>query len=229
MFLTETAQYLLSRSGQFILPRGLQSLRLDLDTLWATLMPVINDYSRYTPAFKQFNITTTSHSVYDFTHDPNGIPRKVFSAYPCNTLTVVTVLTSQLTIFGREMFQPTRLVDPRTCLKMYRAPKLYLTEAGTFDITASYPYEFILTKDDDGKLTEVEIPVLGTEETHQILLDLMYGQFLKMVGNARGSFQYADFPVTTNAASLLQEGQQVYKDALEQLYQRSRWWLSIRG
>lgn len=233
--LTELADYLMARSGQFILPRGLKSLRLDYETLYAVLKPYVNEYSRWVPAFKRFNIMTPGgRPNYDFTNDENGIPRKVFSAIPVNTISSITYISAQLTIYGKDLGNPNRLVDPRTCIKKYRAPVLYLTEAGIFDVLCSYPYEFIETRgepeDDDcpGPLTEVEIPVLGEEETHQVLLDMLYGQFLQMIGNARGSFVYNDFPVTTNHVQMIADGKDIYEKARLELQARNRWWLAIR-
>ncbi len=70
--------------------------------------------------------------------------------------------------------------------------------------------------------------MLGDEETHQLLLDMLYGQFLIMIGNARGSFVYNDFPVTTNAAQLVADGKEIYTNARTELQGRHRWYLAIR-
>lgn len=227
MLLSELSDYLLARSGQFILPGGLKSLRLSPKVVWSIVDPTIKEYGRYCPIFKKFNINTAGSTHYDFTDHEFGIPRKVFQALPVNSMNIIS--TMGYNQFTKDAGNPSRLVEPRVFIKLYRAPKVYFTESGSFDVTCSYPFVPVFTKDEDDLITEVEIPELGEEETHQIFLDMVYGLFLQSIGNARGSFIYTDFPVTTNAQDLLNQGKTIYDAARLELYKRNRWYLAIRA
>ena len=110
-----------------------------------------------------------------------------------------------------------RVPTPRLIRPDWRAPILYMSEPGQMDIEATYKRYRRFTYDTQGKLLDVDIQDLEGEKT---LLDILYAQFLIMLGNLFTAFDHTDMPITTNGAALVEQGNDMYKAALELMYDR---------
>jgi len=237
--LTELAAYLLNTNGQHI-AGDLDSFEFDYTKLYYALKPDMDNFADYFPITKKFNISqlTGTNTVYDFTTHPENIgyniddieapiygnpPESILKCTPVGGTQVMTnwaQWNSTRQVPGTLGFIPT----PRLVKREYRKPKLYVSETGKFDVTASYrPYHKI--SQTGQTITEVEI--LELEES-RLFYDLMSARFLLIVGRTRRAFTHQNFPIITDAADLVREGNELFENTWKAIYDRNPWYKAYK-
>lgn len=220
MKLTEIVNYLFVHNGQYI-TGGLESIGLTKAQIWLDLKPVLENYQKYMPLTRQFNISI--NKSFDFTDHEFGVPERISEVIPVSNGNSSSSLPFASMLNQMDAANPFKTVFPRRAIHRYRKPILYFDEPCSADICAHYNYRITETKVSDA-LTEVEIFDI---EWNQILLDLFSAEFLKIVGRQRRAFVYTDLAITTDAETLAKEGMELEKDALSRLYDKHEWWTGL--
>ena len=199
MTLTEIWQKLLLDSGQYLYE---SALGLDPDNVKFEVFvkSVLAIYSKYIPVEKQFNLNI-SGSSYDFTGSEYGIPNWVSEvilvSLPLLGISDITNTSPDVNVFFE-----------------YRKPILYVSIAGTYDVTALFNH---IIEDDN---------VESIDESDDLFFKLLTAKFLQMIGRSRRAFTLNDLPVTMDAPELISEGKELEQEALEELGEQSKWYLS---
>jgi hypothetical protein len=165
-----------------------------------------------------------------FNRDPGGVPRWVSSVIPVNVLTTAGILyliqETRFTNVGEQSI----LHEPRTFLINYERDSehgvLYVTETGKMDIIAHYDYPRVEMYDIDGKLVDVDIKFIE-EGKDEVFLDMVLGKFMEKVGRSRRKFTLNNSPIQFDGQELASEGDQIYQQAKERLYDGANWYDAI--
>lgn len=240
MRVTEIARYLFIRNGQYVTGE-LSSIDLSLEKFWICIEPEITKFEEYFPLVKNFNVNMTGVSpvVYDFSFDTNNVgydatfwENPIFGNPPERIIKFVPVGQQQMVqnfiTWTRTRSLPGlngTLAQPLSTPYEYRKPKLYANYAGRFDVTAVYRYSRVEERDDNEVLTDVNL--IGLER-QPLLMDLLSGVFLQMLGRTRRAFTYTDLQITTDADQLVKEGELLYNDTLEKIYNQHDWHKAMR-
>jgi hypothetical protein len=174
-----------------------------------------------------FDANHSGHNV-----DPGRVPLWISQVVPVNVLTTAGILyliqETRFTNVGEQSI----LHEPRTFLWHYERAKdktsgiLYTTETGRLDITAAYEYHRIEMYDVEGNLVDVEFENME-EGKDEIFIDMVLGKFMMKIGRARRAFTLNNSPVQFDSEQLVQEGNTIYDQAKERLYEQSEWWTAI--
>lgn len=213
MTLTEIVDYLLVQSGQYIL-KDFDKTLLSYKQLWRLIEPELLRYGKYRPVVKTFNMYLPSTS-YTFLTD---IPDWISNVRPIegSRSSIQSVFASNVT---------SNLNIPRQFVWKYEKPRLFCQYEGLFDITGMYLYSTVIENDDSGEIYDVVINNL--DFSHTSFLDLIHGKFLMTIGKSRRAFTINELPITMDGDTLASEGESLYNDAKEGLYERSYWWKAI--
>ena len=174
-----------------------------------------------------FDANHTGHNV-----DPGRVPVWIQEVTPVNVLTTAGILyliqETRFTNVGEQSI----LHEPRTFLWEYERARdkssgiLYVTETGKMDITAAYEYHRIEMFDGSGNLVDVELQNIE-EGKDEILVDMILGKFMEKVGRSRRAFTLNQTPVQFDAQEMVSEGERIYEQAKERLYDQGQWWQAI--
>jgi len=214
MTLTDIVDFLMVQSGQYIL-QSFDKTLLSYDQLWLRIVkPELINYQKYKPVIKSFNLNLNStHHRFDDESAPEWIS---------NVKPLEGTRSSILTIFQSATFS--NLTVPHQLVWKYDKPNFYCQYNGAYEITGCYKYPLTITKDDENKITEVDIENLDYELS---FLNLVLGKFLIALGKSRRSFTINDLPITMDSDSVVSEGTEIYENAKESLYEKSYWWKAI--
>jgi hypothetical protein len=155
-------------------------------------------------------------------------PKRVTDCIPVNSMTLISTLAVFMSPLKADVWNPSRLIEPRPFIPVYRRPILYVTEQSAMDVTAIYDPQIVVTTNSNKVITEVEVIGIEDEPYFYILLQMLSGRFLKAVGLSRRAFTLTDMPVITDAAMLVQEGQTEYDEGYKALLASHPWDMSIR-
>jgi hypothetical protein len=119
--------------------------------------------------------------------------------------------------------------DHRTRLWYYEKPKLYTFMFGMLMIQgAHYPYlqeveySAMESGEQDWEILDLDVTIAPT-----YAVDLASGYLLQALGKSRRVVNFSDFPITTDADRLVQEGQDLIDKTLGKISNKSAWWLSL--
>lgn len=244
MKLDDIINNILAQSGEYIVAENvdqLVELQLDRDKIWRMIEKELLDYQRYKPVTKQFNIDMPKN-VYSFedapTNGTNGPPIKIVKVVPVGWMLAITralwLTPFQFRAGYNHLY---KTIDPQQFLWNYidnwvdpdgvdSGPILVCSQMGKVHVTAIYGYSYKITRDANKKVIDVDIPELDELQIPP-LWDILMARFISAVGRSRRAFTYTDLPVTTDAADLVREGQELYEKAREGLYNRSDWWKGV--
>ena len=253
--LSDIVDIIMLESGQFIAGDKLESLGISTDKFWNSIVKNrLRFYQRYRPCTKSFNRTakyTTSYGshiffgdepdeeeVFDYrvseerNTDTGAVPRWISSVIPISTSG--NLQTIELIKLGRfiNIGEMDTIIDPRKFYWKYERDDdhgiLYLTEQGSMDIKAHYDYNYDVTEDSDGKVTEVEISNMD-EAKDRLFIDMVLAKFLTVLGRSRRAFRLEGFPVEFDASDLLSEGRELEENTLQTLYEQSNWYDAMKN
>lgn len=215
MLLTELENLVLDITGEFLLG-DITALQLDHNRFYRLVRRCIGIYEGYRPLEKRFNLTTTQKHTFRETDTPNGIPSWVSAVIPIG-----------IPIAPFANLQNSGEMNPGTFIYRYDKPDLYLSQSGSVDVSAIFPYLNSANITSTGAVIEqVDMPDIDEME-HEHLIDLLCGHFLVSIGRSRRAFTVDDVQISNDAAEMVQEGQDRISEAKEALGERSKWWLAI--
>lgn len=246
MKLTDLIKRLFIRGGQYLLGE-LDDIGMSLDDAWELLKPEIDNYARYVPYERRYNVNMSTQSFHFLADGDYGMPAFLTSVLPI-TRPMSTSAGMFRSLLGRNYMDPiNRIAQPQLFRWEYDLIEAVLDDDGTelepaygllvlsetvnVAIRAAFNYNYVETRSDAadtdaiGPLKEVEIQKLPTDT---ILYDILTGRLLQSIGRMRRSFTHSEMVITTDAEKLVSEGETMYEKGLEKLYDRHKWQLSIR-
>ena len=215
MKISELFELVKKEYGQFI-PDGLEWDLADFkDTVEKQVLPTIGKH-------KPITITTfiqIINSPYIFTTSMDGgIPDWVSDVGIAMT-NVATSIMSVLPLMYR--------ADRRTRLWYYEKPKLWTFMFGQLMVQGGYIPRLEAVTVESGEEPDWEITKL-LDNASPFMIDLAAGHFIKAIGLARRIVTFPEFPIATDAASLVEEGQRLIDSTVAQIsLKESQWYLAI--
>jgi hypothetical protein len=222
----------LVESGQFLMK---DDIELDLDRFKILVQSTLGTYSKYVPHHHIFNLDVqaldTSFGGLKYTfHEgssPFGIPDWISDLIPVRLAGVHPWYFRQ-----KEEWVNKELEYKRQFPWEYRRPHLYVPVQSIYEVTAVYHHRIKEKSSDEpvgSGVLKKNYEVLTIDERADHFFDLLRGRFLKALGRNRRAFTLNELPITVDAAELVSEGDQIEKDALEQLSNVDhKFWLAYR-
>lgn len=111
MLLSDIVDELFVRSGQFILGK-LDSVDLNMKEIWRTFEQEVNNYERFAPLNKRFNIQINGYFMHDFTADINNVGYTLDNPTTVSqTLSLAIASSQHFTVtFTNKNLQPSSVV-----------------------------------------------------------------------------------------------------------------------
>jgi hypothetical protein len=201
----------------------------------------VSGYSNYSGTVDYWNGTVTI-TVTDIVSDSTlavtvnadyvdyGSPPVFLAEFtPIHLLGVFPIISMFISQNFHDLYNPNRLVNPITFLYQYLDGVVYYTSSGDFYVTAWYDYPVKEIYDESGNnLLDVQIDGIDNLDQLPTFQKMVMARLLIMLGRSRRAFTYTDLQVTTDAATLVQEGKEEYKEAFQMLIDTSPWYLSVR-
>jgi len=219
MLVREMFDRVISETGQFILDSS--NIEIDLPKFIRLINSVLGVYNKYSPHSVTFNLNAQGVEKFEFRTDfvhPRtqvllGIPEFISSAVPIRSRSNLSPYFQNSGI-GRlpgSMFNvgSVDLVDKDPTPFTYRKPILYFPYPGLFDVKAQFNHKVT------GSSSESEILTLS--EADNFFFDLLIGKFLISLGRNRRAFTLQPLELTSDADSLVSEGQSTFDDAKQNL------------
>lgn len=208
MTVNEIFEHILIISGAFVV--GEAEIELNETRFLFLVKNSLGVYSKYHPIEQKSNITT-SGKYYEF-----------LVSIPTFVTSIVPVVVTGLPYYIFEQFRGdlgthSEDLNPHTFVWDYRKPRLYTQYEGTFDITTIHDHE--ITQDSAG-----DYEILTITPADDLFLRHLTGLFLIGLGRLRRAFTLNEIPITLDASELVSEGQEMVREALEQMQDRSHFW-----
>lgn len=208
MLVSELYETILEGHGQYI-PNSIEYTTPHLkNALQHKVLPIIGQYR---PAIRNTFIEVTQ-SPYIFSESGDSYVPDWVSDVGIAMTNVASSITSVLPLMYRE--------DHRTRLWYYEKPKLWTFMFGNLMVQGCIA-PTLVASDNDWEIENLN------EKGRIYLIDLAAGHLLVSIGKARRMVNFPDFPITTDAAEIVQEGQNLIDKTMEELKHDSEWWLTF--
>lgn len=197
-------------SGQFLMTSV--NIEVNIDNFKDLVKVVLSAYNKYRPFDRTFNINT-EQKYYTFIND---IPDMIGEITPVRFAGVPLWYFQDKFTFN--------LLRPNF-IWSYRKPTLYLPWQGIYDVNAVYN-QTIIQQEVDG-VEEWVLPYITDEDN--LFIDMVVGKFMYALGRSRQAFVLNDVPITTDAAQLISDGNEMYNNALANLVDnQAKIWLAYK-
>lgn len=208
MLISELYDLILEEHGQYV-PDSIEFTTKYLKTaLEQYALPIIGQYR---PTIRNTFINIIN-SPYIFTESGDSYIPDWVSDVGIAMSNVATSITSVLPLMYRE--------DHRTRLWYYEKPKLWTFMFGQLMVQGCIAPSLVASGN-DWDITNIN------PKGQLYLVDLAAGHLLLSIGKARRMVNFPDFPITTDAAVLVEEGQTLIDKTMEELKRDPEWWLAI--
>jgi hypothetical protein len=208
MLISELYDLILEEHGQYV-PDSIEFTTKYLKTsLEKHVLPIIGQYR---PMIRNTFIQLTN-SPYIFTESGDTYIPDWVSDVGIAMSNVATSIASVLPLMYRE--------DHRTRLWYYEKPKLWTFMFGLLSVQGCVSPSLEASGND--------WDIININPKGQLyLVDLAAGHLLVSIGKARRMVNFPDFPITTDAATMVEEGQVLIDRTVEELKRDSEWYLSV--
>jgi hypothetical protein len=202
----------LTESGQWIIQPD--NMDLNFPRFARLVKSVLGTYSRYCPLTYKFNLSMTNSENFvftdSFTHPATGItigkPSWISSATPLRRRSnLMPLFTTQQTLSQRN----SDLVVKDPTPFEYRRNTLYVAYPGVWDVKAQYKHSVV------GEDQEAEVESI--DEDCDVFFELLTAKFITALGRNRRAFTLEPLEIRSDADNLVGEGDQMWKDAKENL------------
>lgn len=223
MLLSEMFDEVIVRSGQYILDK--EDLEVDADRFKILVKSVLRLYNGHRPWVKRQTVRIVNEHKRYLNIAPDLAPKFISDVIPLR-------LRGGLGLFLEERHNQ-RFGDliKEQFIWRYENPTLYVEYDGDFDITEVHTHQITQTADSEPKDQVASID--GTEFGQQnadeadAFFDLLTGRFLQSIGRNRRAFTINEMPLTTDAAELVSDGNEIWQNAFDHLTEnRSKWYLA---
>lgn len=203
MKLTAIARYVIRKSGQSVVG-DLEELGFNMEDFWALTQEILGEFNDHIPIERQTHVYVTS-----FIMSPK--PKHVSSVVPTRRPAISLDLN--------------RVDIPLEVLPYEYIPSTGRLAIGSvhgpWNVTAHYDREYTIEYNADGALIDVDIENINYDDGE--FMDLMVANFMIQVGRNRRAFTLEEFPLTTDAAELVQEGLDLLQNAGIDLIAKNDW------
>jgi hypothetical protein len=117
------------------------------------------------------------------------------------------------------------LLDKTQLPFQYRKPDLYVSISAQWDVHGVWKHRVFSSQTEDGFIYEV--PTISMDDT--LFFKLLKGHFLESIGRSRRAFTLNDLPLAMDAVEVASEGQEIIKDAMEEIEDHQRFHLAWGG
>lgn len=202
MKLTELAELVVMKSGQHIVG-DLSDLGFKLDTFWKLAQAPLDDFNNHRPVESKIRV-----SLNQLTMSP--APQHVSAVIP----TLVPALGNLDNVHDPVEVVPFEYDETTGRLAIGHT-------VGPWMVTGHYARVPVEERNGSGVLIEVEIPNVdyGDDE----FIDMVTGLFMMSLGRSRRAFTLEEFPLTTDAAEMIQEGKEMMDEAEASLKDKNDW------
>ena len=219
MTLDEIFNRVLVEAGQFLITT--ENIELNRETFVPLVKSAIGTYNRYYPIDNYLDIDFSSSRNYTFTeaNTPDGIPREIAEVIP------VRIMGTYPYILKKYDDSESNVEVAESFPFTYRRPVLTIPANAICNVHAIFDHELRDTTPSSGGVKQYEINTVN--ENSDVFFQLLTGRFLKGLGRSRKAFTLNDLPVTNDGPEMVAEGQEMEKDALEELREnKGKWWLA---
>lgn len=226
MTLQEMFDYVLTESGQFLLP--VENLEINRDRFLTLVRTTVGIFSAKHPYEKKFNLDFSKRNfvfnegTVDINAQPIGIPDGVADLIPVRISGV-----SPFFLRDHEAHNSQYLDDKTSYPWEYRKPILYVPIQGRYDLHAWYSHkveEIKAAGETEGDTKTYEVKTIGYED--KVFFALLKAKFLRGTAHSRRAFTINDIPLLTDADSLLAEAKVMEDEALKELDDKTKFWLA---
>lgn len=220
MQLSELINIVLVRAGQVIVD-DLTELQFTVDKFSAMLKPELAKYNKYIPKTIKENIVV-SGNFYAFPNDT--APEWVSEMVPVDLENSTALIVSSL--FN---WRESTVRQPVMNLWRYDKPKLHTTGTGQYEVTCHYYHKLTdeVRNPQNNELTDATLQYIT--ENDDLFIDLITGRFLITLGRSRRSYKVDGFPFNVDDDQLVSEGQTLYENTLQLIYDNSEWVHAMGG
>lgn len=253
MLLRDMFDRILMESGQFLMK---EEIELDIDRFSLLVKSALSTYSKFSPYHKKFNLnvvalgnsfgglaytftesqTTQLKSLSDIDDSPFDLigETKIPNQIPDWISDIIPVRLAGVHPFY--FHQMEQRANPELEVKLqfpweYNKPTLYVPVQSLYEVTAVYKHRIvgITYKDPQNGTLRKEGVVRTISDADDDFFKLLTGKFMKALGRNRRAFTLNELPITQDSAELVSEGDQMEKDALQDLETKShKFWLAYR-
>lgn len=228
MYVLDMWNRVLIEAGQYILDP--HAVELDVDRFLVPVKSVLGKLNKYMPPYENFNVNLESERYFEFQDInpagvPDGIPDWIAKAK-------VIRFFGTAPYYLREEFKAkshTSDLDKTSFPIEYRKPKLWVPIGGVYDVLAVYKHK--LTYEEVGGKKKYKVDTINdTDGDFENFFDLLTAKFMITLGRNRRAFTIDDLPITTDADTMISDGEEKLAEALESLIENdSNWFLSLGG
>ena len=218
MLIRQMFDKILLDSGQFTM--AIENIELNEDRFAILVRSVIGEYNKYCPCLKTFNIVTyDKYFTFVEGYLGLGIPDWVSDVRPVRILGIFPYYLNSVSPSGDMRQTRNPEIDDKTQYPWtYRAPRLYLPIAGTYDCDCVYKHKVVQVQDENGK-TVYDVPTIDYDRDE--FFKLLLGHFMVALARNRRAFTMGDIPIQSDADTLAGEGTDTIQNARENLIENN--------
>ena len=211
MTLNDLYKLAILETGQFITDE-IEISFSDFQTIFINdIAPILGQYR---PVRKVLSIYLNA-SPYIF---PDNPPFTFAPDWVSDVGILMTIQPNTITAIIPQMFRQ----ENRSRLWLYDKPFLWTFMFGELSVQGCF-YPAVAAADENENFN-----ILNMEyEAERFAVRLAKGFLLKAIGGARKAIYFTDWPISTDAAAIAAEGQDIIDKAIDELKRKQSWWLSV--
>jgi len=210
LYLSDLYKRILIKTGQFALR---ENLEISVELFPLVVEEALYTFNTYCPRKEIRFLDFTYRREYCFS-EGEGIPEKITDMVPFGNL-------GSLYLFNQERLSSNSLGGlsiPSHRPFIYQKPVLTVAVSSNYQVTCMFNHELEeLEVEGEGEFKKPGFRHLNGRNLEPDFIKLIAGHFMQAIGRARRSFQLQDVPFTMDADQQVQEGEQMVREAEDNL------------
>jgi hypothetical protein len=200
---------------------NVKNIELDVDNFRELVEDALDIYSDQVPFSREYekDLTGSRNLTLDETFDPElgRKPEWLSEVHPIRT--TGTFYGHYLNSHNRSgygsQYSTTELSEPTIAPWKYNkeSGKLTVPYSGFYKIVGVYRHTIEKTQDDSGNMTWT-VNTIGNRD--QAFIKLCQAMFMIGIGRSRRAFTLQDLPILMDAAEIVSEGRELYKEVIDE-------------
>ena len=217
MLLSEIVDQVMLESGLFI-SGDITNLKVTYEQFFTLVKRALGIYDKYKPISRVSRILTNDNA-FTFFGDQYQIPEFISSATPTGygVVNAFSIMNNASMSDG----------DTPQIVFRYTKPTLITSLSGEYEIRGNYKRRVTVTYCDPEQTKIDDVDISDLDYSDQYFIDLVTGLFLILIGKFRRSVVLNDSDVTFDSGVMVEEGQQLYAQALQNIQDTARWYLGV--